>query len=195
MAKLRVGTLRQVELRSCLLALCVIGVAAACSRDRYQLIETKDGRELRLDKSSGAMVGVEAESLPKIREEHDADYSRDTVLARAHQWPTEILPIPKDHKAAAIFSTACREGRLFYRFNVLAESDLRDGATGLIPRFTLTAVDKDDFALMEIEVPLREMAVGDSKVSENFAFTYRATTKCEPETYRRVNAWDISWNF
>jgi hypothetical protein len=69
---------------------------------------------------------------------------------------------------------------------------------GLIPHFTLSALDKDGFARMDIEVALHEMSIlaGDSKDQPPFIYlSHRATAKCEPQTYRRVRAWDIMWNF
>jgi hypothetical protein len=164
-----------------------------CSGERYEVLETKDGRTVRLDKRTGQLATVVEGRLVPIQ---PLVFQEDSILSRTKHWPNDTLPIDKDSNVVASLTTKWVDGLLYYNFDIAPASAIAKNVSssfGVERRFTLVFSDGDGFEVLRVPVPFSEIARRVGAKGKVEGLSASGSVSCPEEIYRRIAARNFRW--
>jgi hypothetical protein len=180
-----------LEYRSSLVVGLAVAAAAACSSDRYDLHETKDGSLYRFDRKNGDVMALQEGSLVPVQQ-----VVSDPALSAAKLWPKLTIPMTGDSALTVTLSTSWREGRVYYQFEVRPARILQrilERSTSLFKSFTAKLQDADGFELLQIELPTSGLIRIVDQKDQPAAYSGKGSARCSRDLYQSIATWSINW--
>jgi hypothetical protein len=172
--------LKAVLLISLLLSL------GACDIGRWQLMDDRSGRILRLDRWRGEVAVVNGDRLTALKEPAPI-----AVAAKAKSWRELELPALGHSKAS--LTTSWRRDELHYRFSLRPPPAItNDGKT--VDQVILEFHDDGGFELFAVIVPLKRMAALVDNKGDVVAREMNSSLPLNYEEYELASRWQVAWN-
>lgn len=186
-----------------LVALAVVGCdddtrqRLGLSSGRYELKQDKDGRTIRLDRTTGEMAVLQGDVLVAVKtpEVQAADRAAVAQLGTAYRWPPIELP-NLGKGTTAYLSTLWRDNQLLYQFAVSASDAMRPIFSKAVPleHFSIEFADKDGFEVLEIPIPLKSLTQSVDEHDKPTLYTRNAAVECSRDNYQLAVSWNVSWS-
>lgn len=166
---------------------------SGCSR--YDMREDKQGRMIRVDRLTGEVTIVEGDKIIKAKtpEEQAAEKRKLDELARPRY--LNSVSLPAIGGGIATIALSWREGRMYYRFQVMPVSKQVQAARGRFQtEFHILLYDGDGFQIDKIVVHTIDLT---GNVDDNGRLDMLSSEGVEPvseDDFRRITDWNVSWS-
>ena len=183
---------------ACALAWCL---SLGCSGDRYEL-KQDTGRLVRLDKRTGQVAVVGADSLVRLKDASGppspAARREDSLLASPKKWPRDSIPqIGVD---SALLVTAYWGDMIHYRIDLTPVPGGMDEALASAGQFQslfdLFLQDGGGLSVVDAGISrdeIRRVIKPDGTCCQGLGI--QGTFAATKDDYRRVKRWTLGWSF
>jgi hypothetical protein len=167
-------------------------LGGACSSDRYELRQSRQGSLYRLDKRTGSVYLVSDSQLLRL-----SAVAEDTnaLLRTPHQWPSLHYRFGGDSTIVATLTTMWASGRVHYilRFqptrpfySALRRSRANDAY------LRVHMQDSAGFSLVTVDVATDALELGPGSPASYYELQGSGT--CDASGYSRIASWTIAYN-
>lgn len=148
---------------------------------------------MRLDKKTGDIVVVDGERLVKpINAEDEAKVN--VGLGQKKDWGSVDIPQLKGIKIN--LSTTWIDGKLHYQIEASPGKAVESARSAtLTNKFSILLYDAGGFKLVEISAPLFSMSRSVDEKGEALSFDMNDSVDCPVDTYKKIQSWNVLWNF
>jgi len=176
------------------LSLVLVTALAGCSRN--QDADDKDGRMIRVDKSTGVVTVMDGDRITRVKtpEEQTAEDRDRDEFAKTRNMP--ILGLAGLGGGNATLRLSWHDGKVFYRFSIAPTSKQIEAARSRPgPSFEILLDSAEGSVVKKIEVQAESMTLNRNDPSDtSSALTRDDSAPCAMDDYRRIASWDISWS-
>jgi len=162
-----------------------------CNRNRYELMEDKKGRVIRLDKETGEMAILMGDELVKVIFAKDPDPASEWALAKSMDWP--FRPIKQIGADSVQVSTSWREGSVLYKFYVapIPKKYLSNPIPGV--KFTVLFYDIAGFELLKVHIDRDDITKIVDSLGNEVGLSANGSVSCSRQIYSSFFTWNLNW--